>query len=86
MPVVTSRDDTRRLLTVKVSDPWSVEELARRAGLSRSGLADCAAMLVKACTSVSTWRRNLSSSSAARTESGAARMVAMSRAWSVFMR
>lgn len=28
MPVITSRDDTRRLLTVKVSDPWSVEELA----------------------------------------------------------
>lgn len=28
MPVVTHRDDARRLLTVKVSDPWSVEELA----------------------------------------------------------
>ena len=28
MPIVTTRDDEHRLLTVKLSDPWSVEEIA----------------------------------------------------------
>ena len=28
MPIVTTRDDERRLLTVKLTDPWSVEEIA----------------------------------------------------------
>jgi len=28
VPIVTTRDDEQRLLTVKVSDPWSVEEIA----------------------------------------------------------
>lgn len=28
MPIVTTRDDEHHLLTVKLSDPWSVEEIA----------------------------------------------------------